>query len=130
MSASKIVMRIVSISFSVMVFILIVYGLYQLGLKSYSYGYRVFAEPAVTSGSGRERIVRVQSSMGITDVADLLLDKGLVRDKWLFVVQMKLSQGDRELVAGDYIFNTSMTPKEMIEELYTGGEDEEEEDAA
>ena len=44
MSASKIVMRLVSISFTVLLFLMVVYGLYQLGLRSYSYGYRIFAE--------------------------------------------------------------------------------------
>ncbi len=41
MSVSKIVMRLVSISFTVLVFLVIIYGMYQLGLRSYDYGYRV-----------------------------------------------------------------------------------------
>ena len=59
MSASKIVMRLVSISFSALVFILTVYGLYQLGLHAYDYGYRIFTEPAVTTGEGSDKLVQV-----------------------------------------------------------------------
>ena len=59
MSASKIVMRLVSISFTVLLFLVAVYGLYELGLRSYSYGYRFFAEPPVSAGEGKDRLVQV-----------------------------------------------------------------------
>lgn len=128
MNASKIVMRIVSISFSVMVFILVVYGLYQIGLYSYSYGYRIFTEPAVTSGDGRDRLVQIKNSMSASDVGELLEQKGLIRDKWLFVLQLKLLEYDDKLVPGHYTLNTSMTAREMMEVL--SGAQEEEADGA
>lgn len=124
MSASKIVMRIVSISFSVLVFILVVYGLYQIGLYSYDYGYRIFTEPAVTSGEGRDKLVQIKSSMGASDIGELLLEKGLIRDKWLFVLQLKLLEYDDKLVPGHYTLNTSMTAREMMEVMSGAGGEE------
>lgn len=115
MSASKIVMRILSISFSVLIFIVVVYGLYQAGLKAYSYGYRIFTEPAVSSGNGRDRLVNIKNSMDASDVAQLLENKGLIRDKWLFVLQLKLLEYEDRLVPGHYTLNTSMTAREMME---------------
>lgn len=124
MSASKIVMRLVSISFSVLVFILIVYGLYQLGLHAYDYGYRIFTEPAVTTGDGSDKLVQVKSSMSDSDIGQVLEEKGLIRDKWLFVCQLKLSQYSGKLVPGYYTLNTSMTAQEMMQVM--SGEDNEE----
>lgn len=123
MSASKIVMRLVSISFSVLVFILIVYGLYQLGMRSYSYGYRIFTEPPVASGKGRDKLVRVESSMGAPDIGQMLEENGLIRDKWLFVLQLKLSEYNGKLMPGHYTLNTSMTMHEMMQVM--SGEDTE-----
>lgn len=123
MSASKIVMRIVSISFSVLVFIVVVYGLYQVGLHAYSYGYRIFTEPAVSSGNGRDRLVQVRNSMDASDIAELLENKGLIRDKWLFVLQLKLLEYDDRLVPGHYTLNTSMTAREMME-VMSGAQEE------
>lgn len=114
MSATKIVMRLVSISFTILFFVAAVYGLYELGIRSYDYGYRIFAEPPVASGEGKDKLVRVKSSMSDSDIAALLHEKGLIRDKWLFVIQLKLSGYSGKLVAGQYTLNTSMTADEMM----------------
>ena len=114
MSVSKIVMRLVRISFTVLVFLVIIYGMYQLGLRSYDYGYRIFTEPAVTKGEGRERLVQVRPSMSDADIGSLLEEKGLIRDKWLFVIQLKLSDYSKKLVPGRYLLNSSMTSQEMM----------------
>ena len=114
MSASKIVMRLVSISFSALVFIVVVYGLYQLGLKSYSYGYRIFTEPPISIGEGRDKLVQIKNSMDSSDIGELLEEKGLIRDKWLFVLQLKLSEYNGKIVPGHYTLNTSMTAREMM----------------
>ena len=128
MSASKIVMRLVSISFSALVFILTVYGLYQLGLHAYDYGYRIFTEPAVTTGDGSDKLVQVKKSMSDTDIGQILEEKGLIRDKWLFVFQLKLSQYSGKLVPGYYTLNTSMTAQEMMQAMSGEEAEEPEED--
>lgn len=114
MSASKIVMRLVSISFTVLLFLVAVYGLYELGLRSYSYGYRIFAEPPVSAGEGRDRLVQVKASMSDREIGEMLEEKGLVRDHLLFVLQLKVSGYSGKLVAGHYTLNTSMTAEEMM----------------
>lgn len=117
MSASKIVMRLVSISFTVLIFLVVVYGLYELGIRSYSYGYRIFAEPPVTSGEGKDRLVQVKNQMSDTDLAALLEEKGLIADRWLFVLQLKLSGYSGRIKSGRYTLNTSMTANEMMQIL-------------
>lgn len=126
MSFSKIVRRIVGISFTALVFILIVYGLYQLGLSSYLYGYRIFTEPALTSEAGIDRLVQIKSSMGALDVGELLEKRGLIRDKWLFVLQMKFSEYNNQLVPGYYTLDSSMTAQEMLEIMSRANLQEEE----
>lgn len=125
MGISKIVMRIVSISFSILVFIAVIYGLYQLGLHSYSYGYRIFAEPPVSEVDKREYLVEITDSMDTSAIGRILEAKGLIRDKWLFVVQLKLSEYNNKLVPGAYTLSPSMTVQEMFR-IMSGEQDAEE----
>ena len=48
MSARKVVMKIVSISFSILILILLVFVLYRGGQMAYKFGYRVFTEKRLT----------------------------------------------------------------------------------
>ncbi len=124
MNIRKIVLKTLSISFTILVLLLAVFALYQIGLHSYQYGYRVFTEPPVSSGRGRDRTVRITKSMSPSDVGQLLENKGLIRDKWLFVLQMRLCEYNSRLLAGRYTLNTSMTAQEMMQVM--SGEDIEE----
>ncbi len=118
MNVRRIVMGILSISFTILVFLLIIYGLYQIGQISYKFGYRLFAEPAVADEEdGSERLVRIKKSMNAADVGGLLEAEGLVRDKWLFAAQLTLSRYNNALVPGEYTLSTSMTADEMLEIL-------------
>ena len=120
MSASKIVMRLVSISFTVLIFLMVVYGLYELGLRSSDETFEkackgIFAEPPVSEGEGRDRLVQIKNTMSDKDIAALLEEKGLIRDSMLFVLQLKLSGYSGRIVSGHYTLNTSMKAEEMMQ---------------
>ena len=109
---AKVVMRVLSISISVLLGVLVVCGLYQVGLKCYDFGYRVYTEPAVSEDKGTEQIVQITDDMGTKDLAELLEEKGLVRDARLFYFQAKLS--GFVLQPGVYKVSTAMTAREMM----------------
>ena len=109
---AKVVMRVLSISISVLLGVLVVCGLYQIGLKCYDFGYRVYTEPAVSQDKGSEQIVQITEDMGTKDLAELLEEKGLVRDAHLFYFQAKLSGFD--LQPGVYKVSTAMTARELM----------------
>lgn len=115
MGIGKVVKRFLGISFSVFLLILAVYGLYEAGMRSYNFGYRVFTEPPIEQGDGRDKLVHVRNSMDAPAIGELLQEKGLVRDKWLFVLQLKFSEYNRKIQPGIYTLNTSMTAQEMME---------------
>ena len=100
MSASKIVMKIVRISFSVLVVVLVIFVLFKAGSYAYDFGYRVYTEQPVSS-----------------DIGSMLEEKGLIRDARLFAVQLKLSAYSKKIKPGIYTLNTSMTAKEMMEAM-------------
>ncbi len=116
MNANKIVMKIVSASFSVLVAILLLFGLYQGGKAAYGFGYRVFTEQAVDEPEeGEDKVVQITSQMGGREIGKLLEKKGLIRDAKLFVVQLALSSYSKKIKAGTYTLSTSMTAQEMMQ---------------
>ena len=114
--SSRIVMKIVDISFSMLVMLILIVVLYKVGEKSYDFGYRVFRETAVaTEAEGEDKLVQVTGDMGAKEIGDLLEEKGLIRDSNLFVVQLKLSAYANKIKEGTYTLSTAMTSKEMMQ---------------
>lgn len=125
---NKIVFRFVSISFSVLIFLLIVIGLIKAGTYCYDFGYRIFTEGAVEAAPGRDVVVQITEDMSGLDIGGELEEKGLIDDKLLFFVQLKLSAYADDINPGVYTLNTSMEPREMMEAMSLEKEDTETEE--
>lgn len=121
MSTSKIVLKIVSISFSILMILLILLALSNLGNYFYDFGYRVFTEEPVSGEPGRDVEVRITDSMSDMEIGKLLEEKGLTRDGTLFFIQLKLSAYNNKLKNGVYTLNTSMDAREMMQ-IMSGSE--------
>ena len=128
MNKNKIVFRFVSISFSVLIFLLIVIGLIKAGTYCYDFGYRIFTEGAVEAAPGRDVVVQITEDMSGLDIGGELEEKGLINDKLLFFVQLKLSAYADDINSGVYTLNTSMEPREMMEAMSLEKEDTETEE--
>lgn len=124
MSARKIVMRIVSISFSVLVVVLVVFILFKAGRYAYDFGYRVYTEKPISAEPGQDVVVEVEQGMSGLALGELLEEKRLVRDSKLFMVQLKLSAYADDIKPGIYTLNTSMTSKEMMQMMSKDSEAE------
>ncbi len=118
----------VSTIIKVVIIVLIIMGAYKLCASAYDFGFQIFADiPVATTGNGRTVNVIISDNMDEKDVADLLEEKGLVKNATIFYIQEKLSLTDEDLaiVPGTYELNTAMTAAEMIEILTETNEEEE-----
>ncbi|MDR2043533.1 MAG: endolytic transglycosylase MltG [Clostridium sp.] len=91
--------------------------LYRGAIMAYDYGYRVFTEPAVALGEGRNVTVAITADMTAMEIGKMFADKGLVRDANLFVAQYLLSEYRADTGPGIYELNTSMTAEEIMEAM-------------
>lgn len=123
MKLNKVIFRFVSVSFSVLMMLLVVAGLLKLGTFCYDFGYRVFTETAVDEEPGRDVVVQLTADMSEREIGKMLEEEGLVRDGSLFYVQLKVSAYSGKLKPGIYTLNTSMTGKDMITVLAAGTEE-------
>ncbi len=114
MDINKVIYRGVKVAFVIMLALLIVYGTMKVSFTAYDFGYRVFTESAIDEKPGRYVEVTIEESMGASDIGELLVEKGLIRDATLFSLQYELSAYAGEIVPGTYGLTTAMTPKDMI----------------
>ena len=103
----------------------IVILIYNLGLKAYDFGYRIFAEEPVELGTGRMVSVSIVEGKSVSEIGDILEEKGLIRDAKLFYFQEMFSEYKGELKPGVYELSTGMTPYEMMEIMSASDEEEE-----
>lgn len=133
MKAGNIIVVVLGMIFRVVFVIAAVFLIYRGAGICYDYGYRIFTEPAVSSGEGKTVEVAITEKMSVSDIGELFESKGLVRDGRLFTIQYYLSEFRKDVKPGIFELNTSMTAEEMMEamaEASPKGDDEGEGDAA
>ena len=113
-SVKEIIGSVFSVAVKVVLAILVVMFIYKYALLAYNYGYRVFTEPPVSTGQGRDITVSIGEDTSVKEIGEMLETKGLVRDGKLFFLQELGSENHGKIKSGKYVLNTNMTANEMI----------------
>ena len=87
---------------------------YRYAVEAYDYGYRIFGEEPMDAEPGRDVTVTIGEHDSTQDVAEMLMQRGLIRDAKLFVIQEKLSGLEEGIQPGTYDLNTAMKVEEML----------------
>ena len=104
--------------------ILLVLLLFFAGRRAYVFGYQVFSQEAMSDPPGKKVAVTVTKDMSFDEIAALLKDRELIRDKNVFRMQYMLSEYKGKLEPVSYVLNTSQTADEMLKVLIRADEKE------
>ena len=126
MKAGYLIGAAVETIIKVVVVAAVVIFIFRGAVKAYDFGYKVFADEPMSLSGGRTITVGVSENMTISDIAQMLEEKGLIEDAKLFVVQELLSAYHDEILPGIYDLSTTMTATEMLEIMATPAEGSEE----
>lgn len=129
MKTGKLVNAVLGAIWKVVVVVVVVFLIYKGATIGYDYGYRIFTEPAMSSGEGRTMQITLKPDMSAMEVGQMMEDKGLSRDAKLFALQYLLSEYKEEVQPGTYEVSTAMTAEEIMAAMVpaqTSEEDEEE----
>ncbi len=121
----KMIWGVVKGIFKIAIALAVVILIYNLGLKAYDFGYRIFAEEPVELGTGRMVSVSIVEGKSVSEIGEILEEKGLIRDAKLFYFQEMFSEYKGDLKPGVYELSTGMTPYEMMEIMSASDEEEE-----
>ncbi|MDD3661227.1 MAG: hypothetical protein PHT89_10960 [Lachnospiraceae bacterium] len=105
------------------ILIVMVFGIYKMAIGAYEFGYRVFAEPAMSEEPGITISVSITEDMDTMAVGKLLESKGLIRDARLFYVQEIVSEYKDKIQPGIFELKTSMTAEEILTVLGANSDD-------
>lgn len=119
---------ILSILIKVAVAIWVINFIYSKTLAAYDFGYRVFTEDAISPKPGKEVSVSITEGKSYMDIAEILEEKGLVRNAKLAFVQILASEYRSAMKPGVYTLNTAMTTEEMIAAMAPAEAEEQDEE--
>lgn len=125
MKVTSIIAAVAGAIFRVVAAVAVVYAIYRGAGMCYDYGYRIFTEPAMTSGEGRTVTVTITPDMSAMDIGKLFEGRGLVRDARLFMMQYYLSEYREDVGPGTFDLSTAMTAEEMMQAMVVEKEEEE-----
>lgn len=120
-----VLLNVLSIAIKVVIAVWLVKFIYGKTLEAYDFGYRVFSEEPVSPAPGRDVSVAITEGKKEKAIAELLYEKGLVRDANLAYVQILASEYREKLQPGVYTLNTSQTLEEMMATMSPEIEEEE-----
>jgi len=108
------------------VVVVLVIVIYRTAIAAYDFGFRIYAEPAISQEPGRIISVAVTDEMEVMEIGELLENKGLIRDAKLFYVQEAVSEYKDKIQPGIYDLSTAMTAEEMLSTMGSKAESAEE----
>lgn len=126
MNTKEVVLAVCETIVKIVIAAVVVMMIYRGSLMAYNYGYRIFEEPPMTEGEGREVVVTIPEGMSAKEMGELFYRKGLIRDEKLFQIQYFLSEFKKDLLPGTFALSTAMTVEEMLETMTVEPVEEEE----
>lgn len=117
MSLKKTSENMMRMSIKISVYTLLVVGMIILATRGYRFGEDVFSEKGTEDYPGTDITVTIEQGASTMEVAQMLKNKGLVKDKIIFYVQSYLYEGS--FIPGEYTLNTSLSPETIVEKLST-----------
>lgn len=113
---NKITTTIIGISVKLMVYALIILLLYEAVARGYAFGHEIFFAEAVDEAPGQDMVVQIDSEESVSEAAEFLAHKGLIKSEFAFIFQSKFYDYET-IYPGTYTLNTSMTSKEILQLL-------------
>lgn len=126
MSAKKVVIALLNMTFRLAVTVCVLYFIYKAAIGAYNFGYRVFADIPAALSPGQDIEVTITESMDSKKIAEDFEEAGLVLDWKLFWTQIQFSEYKDSIKPGVYVLNNSMKAEEMLEIIGADSEPEEE----
>lgn len=114
MNAKKIVISIFKTCITIGILLVVAMFVYKLCIKTYDFGYRIFADEPMSPPPGYTTSVAIVEGKSVMEIGEILEERGLIRNAYIFYLQEMVSDYHDKLVPGIYELSTAMTPVEMM----------------
>lgn len=110
------------LSIKIAVYVIFIGGLLFVARESYQFGREIFSDKGKDKTPGIDVTVTVKEGESQMTLAKDLASKGVVKNAYIFFIQLKLYKPDRKgakIAPGEYVLNSSKSGEELAESLYT-----------
>ena len=115
MSIKGLIGTVLDTAVKIFLIIVVVTYTYKYAILAYDFGYRIFAEKAVSTEETAKAIsISVSEEASVMEIGTVLEEKGIIRDARFFYVQELLSSYHGKIKSGIYELSSDMTPREML----------------
>ena len=114
MSARSVGLGLLDTIFKGLLIVVAIMMISKYASLAYTYGYNIYNQLPASQYDTRTVTVSITDSMSVGDIAELLENRGLVKDKNLFWMQERFSEYHGMIAPGTYELSPSMTPDEII----------------
>ncbi len=104
--------------------VLIIYVIVKGFSLAYSFSYEVFSDSAKNDGDTRPVIVTILPDSSIKTVSESLYDAGVIKNKYVMMVKIRLNGYGPSIRPGRYAISPSMTYNDIITLITTDPEQE------
>lgn len=112
---NKITGTIIGISGKLIVYAVVILLLFEGITRGYAFGHDIFYATAMEEEPGTPKTVTIPKGYTASDASKALEEAGLIDNTLAFQIQKMFY--DYEIYPGTYELNTSMTSKEILQEL-------------
>lgn len=95
----------------------IVLILIQVFVFGYNFSYKVFANVSYHPKDNSEIVVTILPDSSSMEIAETLENLGVIEDKWVMLVRVRLGSYYSKLLPGTYTLSPSMTTDEILDAL-------------
>jgi len=107
---SKVYRKRIALIFTAIFCVLMVVIIVEFGM--------FFTRPA--QKGGMDQVITIREGMSLKEVASALKSKGIITNRDLFMLWMRMLGNSRKIKAGEYLLNSGMAPVRIIEILTRG----------
>ena len=112
---NRITGAIIKVSLHLILYALLILIIYEGMRAGFAFGYEIFGNTAMSSSPGVIKTVVITDGQSDNQVAKLLKNRGLIRNEYAFIVQIKLYE--YTIYPGTYELNTAMTSRGILDIL-------------
>ncbi len=112
---NKVTGTVIGLSWKLILIAVIILLLVEGAAQGYRFGYEVFSSDPVESAPGRDISIQVTKDESGLQVFKDMKDAGLIRNSYATLVASIFF--DYDIYPGTYVLNTSMTAREMLDEM-------------
>ncbi len=107
---------IIQIILNVLFYVVVIIVIMRFSTAAYELSYQIFGNVTVSKAPGVDKEIIIEQGDSTVRIATMLEEKGLIVNKYSFLIRAKISVSDRHpIIPGTYELNTSMSYETILE---------------